>query len=44
MRDQMLNHGLNQPLIGTDTGYFQITFPSRMMKKPCNLKIAKMSR
>jgi len=27
MRDQMLNHGLDQPLIGTDTGYFQITFP-----------------
>jgi predicted HTH transcriptional regulator len=27
MRDQMLNHGLDQPAIGTDTGYFQITFP-----------------
>jgi predicted HTH transcriptional regulator len=27
MRDQMLNHGLDQPVIGTDTGYFQITFP-----------------
>ena len=27
MRDQMLNHGLDQPLIGTDTGYFQMTFP-----------------
>ncbi len=27
MHDQMLNHGLDQPLIGTDTGYFQITFP-----------------
>jgi len=27
MRDQMLNHGLDQPLIGTDTGYFQISFP-----------------
>ena len=27
MRDQMLNHGLDQPLIGTDTGYFQVTFP-----------------
>lgn len=27
MRDQMLNHGLDQPLLGTDTGYFQITFP-----------------
>ena len=27
MRDQMLDHGLDQPLLGTDTGYFQITFP-----------------
>ena len=27
MRDQMLNHGLDKPLIGTDTGYFQVTFP-----------------
>jgi ATP-dependent DNA helicase RecG len=27
MRDQMLNHGLDQPLIGTDTGYFQVAFP-----------------
>ncbi len=27
MHDQMLNHGLDQPLLGTDTGYFQITFP-----------------
>lgn len=27
MRDQMLNHGLDQPIIGTDMGYFQITFP-----------------
>lgn len=27
MRDQMLNHGLDQPLLGTDTGYFQVTFP-----------------
>ena len=27
MREQMLNHGLDQPMIGTDTGYFQITFP-----------------
>jgi len=27
MRDQMLNHGLGQPLLGTDTGYFQVTFP-----------------
>lgn len=27
MRDQMLNHGLDQPLLGTDTGYFQVSFP-----------------
>jgi ATP-dependent DNA helicase RecG len=27
MLDQMLNHGLDQPLLGTDTGYFQVTFP-----------------
>lgn len=27
MADQMLNHGLDQPIIGTDTGYFQVTFP-----------------
>jgi predicted HTH transcriptional regulator len=27
MRDQMRNHGLDQPLIGADTGYFQVTFP-----------------
>lgn len=27
MRDQMLDHGLDEPLLGTDTGYFQITFP-----------------
>lgn len=27
MHDQMLDHGLDQPLIGVDTGYFQITFP-----------------
>jgi ATP-dependent DNA helicase RecG len=27
MRDQMLNHGLDQPLLSTDTGYFQVTFP-----------------
>jgi predicted HTH transcriptional regulator len=27
MHDQMLNHGLDQPLLGTDTGYFQVTFP-----------------
>lgn len=26
MREQMLNHGLDKPLIGTNTGYFQITF------------------
>lgn len=27
MRDQMLNHGLDEPLLTTQTGYFQITFP-----------------
>jgi predicted HTH transcriptional regulator len=27
MRDQMLNHGLDQPLLTTETGYFQISFP-----------------
>lgn len=27
MRDQMLDHGLKEPLLSTDTGYFQITFP-----------------
>ena len=27
MRDQMLNHGLDQPVLTTETGYFQITFP-----------------
>jgi predicted HTH transcriptional regulator len=27
MQDQMLDHGLDQPVLGTDTGYFQITFP-----------------
>jgi ATP-dependent DNA helicase RecG len=27
MRDQMLNHGLDPPLLSTDTGYFQVTFP-----------------
>ena len=27
MRDQMLDHGLDKPLIGADTGYFQVTFP-----------------
>jgi predicted HTH transcriptional regulator len=26
MRDQMLDHGLDQPLIGTDTGYFQTVY------------------
>ncbi len=27
MREQMLNHGLDQPLLGTESGYFQVTFP-----------------
>ena len=27
MRDQMLDHGLDRPTIGTDTGYFQVVFP-----------------
>ena len=27
MTDQMLDHGLDRPLLGTDTGYFQVTFP-----------------
>jgi len=27
MREQMLNHGLDQPLLGTEMGYFQVTFP-----------------
>ena len=27
MSDQILNHGLDQPLLGTNTGYFQVTFP-----------------
>lgn len=27
MHDQMLDHGLDSPLLGTDTGYFQVTFP-----------------
>ncbi|MBI3605629.1 MAG: DUF4062 domain-containing protein [Nitrospirae bacterium] len=27
MRDQMRDHGLDQPILGADTGYFQITFP-----------------
>ncbi len=26
MRQQMLDHGLEQPLLGTDMGYFQVTF------------------
>jgi predicted HTH transcriptional regulator len=26
MRDHMLNHGLDQPLFGTDTGCSQVTF------------------
>ena len=27
MTGQMLDHGLDRPLIGMDTGYFQVTFP-----------------
>jgi len=27
MKDHMLNHGLDEPILGTDMGYFQITFP-----------------
>lgn len=27
MRDQMRDHGLDEPILGTDTGYFQIIFP-----------------
>lgn len=27
MREQMQNHGLDEPLLSTDTGYFQVTFP-----------------
>ena len=27
MRDRMLHHGLDQPVISADTGYFQVTFP-----------------
>jgi predicted HTH transcriptional regulator len=27
MRDRMLDHGLDPPLLGTDTGYFQVSFP-----------------
>lgn len=26
MKEQMLDHGLEQPVLGTDTGYFQVTF------------------
>ncbi len=26
MRDQMVDHGLEAPVLGTDTGYFQVTF------------------
>jgi len=26
MRNQMLDHGLDKPVIGTDTGYFQVVF------------------
>jgi predicted HTH transcriptional regulator len=27
MREQMLDHGLDPPVLGTDTGYFQVTLP-----------------
>jgi predicted HTH transcriptional regulator len=27
MREQMLDHGLGLPLLGTEMGYFQVTFP-----------------
>jgi predicted HTH transcriptional regulator len=27
MKNHMLNHGLDEPILGTDMGYFQITFP-----------------
>ena len=27
MREQMLNHGLDQPILSTEMGYFQVTFP-----------------
>lgn len=27
MRDQMLDNGLDQPILGSDTGYFQVIFP-----------------
>lgn len=26
MREQMIDHGLDQPVLGTDTGYFQVSF------------------
>ena len=26
MREQMLDHGLDQPLLSTEMGYFQVTF------------------
>ena len=26
MREHMLNHGLDQPLLSTEMGYFQVTF------------------
>ncbi len=26
-REQMLDHGLDQPLLGSEMGYFQVTFP-----------------
>lgn len=27
MRDQMLDHGLDKPILSTEMGYFQVTFP-----------------
>jgi predicted HTH transcriptional regulator len=27
MREQMLNHGLDAPVLGSEMGYFQVTFP-----------------
>ena len=27
MGEQMLNHGLDEPLLSADTGYFQVRFP-----------------
>jgi len=27
MKDHMLNHGLDEPILSTEMGYFQITFP-----------------